>query len=118
MSEMRVLLALPALRAVFAEILMAAILACAISAVAAERASAGEAVAENPAIQLAAKIARVDAGRSIDKLELVVGYEKVYGEIDKVPSRWPALVRRGSASRPPFRRPGVRRAWRWWRTRR
>jgi len=94
MSEMRVLLALPALRAVFAEILMAAILACAISAVAAERASAGEAVAENPAIQLAAKIARVDAGRSIDKLELVVGYEKVYGEIDKVPPRWPALVRR------------------------
>ena len=57
-------------------------------------AAAGGAVAENPAIQLAAKIASVDAGRSIDKLELVVGYEKVYGEIDKVPPRWPALVRR------------------------
>ncbi|HSY27164.1 MAG TPA: hypothetical protein VK832_06660, partial [Burkholderiaceae bacterium] len=48
----------------------------------------------NAALLLAAKIAGVDAGREHDKSELVADYEKVYGKIDRVPTRWPALVRR------------------------
>jgi hypothetical protein len=48
----------------------------------------------NAALQLAAKIAAVDAGRDHNKSGLVADYEKVYGKIDRVPARWPALVRR------------------------
>ena len=46
------------------------------------------------AMQLAAKIAAADAGRLQDKTELLIGYKKAYGKIDKVPARWPVLVRR------------------------
>ncbi len=60
------------------------------AALAADDASPGG----NAALQLAAKIAGFNAGREHNKSELVADYEKVYGKIDRVPARWPALVRR------------------------
>lgn len=50
---------------------------------------------QGAALQLAAHIAHSSFNDDRDtKLALLTDYETVYGSIDKVPTRWPALVRR------------------------
>jgi len=94
MSKMRDLSAMPIVRSRGAGILLAAVLICATPAAWSSTMVEGRGADGNAALQLAAKIAGVDAGRISNKQELVVGYEIVYGKIDKIPTHWPALVRR------------------------
>lgn len=50
---------------------------------------------QNATLQLAGKIAQASGGDDrATRLALLTSYESVYGGIDKVPTRWPALVRR------------------------
>lgn len=49
----------------------------------------------SPIMQLAAKIAAASgAAQQAPDPSLIPSYEKVYGDIEKIPGRWPALVRR------------------------
>jgi len=55
---------------------------------------AGDAI-QDATLQLASKIAGSSGGDDrATRTELLASYESVYGSIDKVPARWPALVRR------------------------
>ncbi|HEX7642443.1 MAG TPA: hypothetical protein VF472_09605 [Burkholderiaceae bacterium] len=56
---------------------------------------AAESASEGATLQLAAHIAHSSFSDDRNtKLALLTDYETVYGSIDKVPARWPALVRR------------------------
>ncbi len=56
---------------------------------------AADAAEQGAAMQLAAHIAHASFNDDHNaKLALLTDYETVYGSIDKVPTRWPALVRR------------------------
>lgn len=57
--------------------------------------AAESAAEQGAALQLAAHIAHASFNDDRDaKLALLTDYETVYGSIDKLPTRWPALVRR------------------------
>ena len=57
--------------------------------------AAGGDAGQDATLQLASKIAASSGGDDrATRLDLLTSYETVYGSIDKVPARWPALVRR------------------------